>query len=599
MNSADSGEEAWPELVRATKTIVVVDVVESVRLMQANEADVIDRWRRFVHEVRTQVLPAHQGRMVKSLGDGMLLEFEKVPPAISAIMDVQRRMHRYNEGRAADNFLRLRAGAHVCDVVSDQLDVYGNGVNIAARLSSAAAPGELWVTEAIRDELVDGLHGDIEDLGDHYFKHLGTPVKGFRVGPVAGAAVAQLPPIEKATADSRPPMVAVLPFQCFAGSVDTAIAGVIFVDQLIQTLSRVPSLQVLSRLSTQRLEPQHCSPGLIHSLLGADLVVSGTVVAQGEQIRFRGELAECPGGGVLWAGELQGPAKDLLLPDGELMTDFAQGLLEAVGRRLTARAADDPLTSLNSYALLYGGVSLMHRFAKNDFARAHQLLLELARRQPLNPLPHAWLGRWHLFNVVQGHAENVEQERECAGAAIARALDLSPDSAIALTIAGAIEVQFAKDVEAGQRLYQRAIQANPNEPLAWLLSGTAHAFKGDGQQALSASGQALKLSPIDPLRFLYDCHRAGTALAAGQYDDAIRLARQSLRQNMAHLSTYRVLAIAQVLDGQVDEARGTVQTLLGYDPRQSVSGYLRNAPAARYPIGQLFGRALREAGLPE
>ena len=197
MTAATSEDVSWPELHRVRRAIVVVDVVESVRLMQANEADVIDRWRRFVAEVRTQVLPKHGGRMVKSLGDGMLLEFETVPTAVAAAFDIQRTVARYNDGYEPDAQIWLRAGGHVGDVTEDELDVYGPAVNLAARIATLAGPGQIAVSVEARDELASDVDAVLEDLGNCYFKHLVEPVRCFLVRPPS-ALLAMAPPIPAA-----------------------------------------------------------------------------------------------------------------------------------------------------------------------------------------------------------------------------------------------------------------------------------------------------------------------------------------------------------------------------------------------------------------
>ena len=161
---------------------MVVDVVESVRLMQANEADVIDRWRRFVREVRTEVLPAHGGRLVKSLGDGLLLEFESVPPAVAASLEIQRRIAPYNLEREPCATIAMRIGIHIADVVVDDMDVYGSGVNLAARLGELAAPGEVVASAEARDALTEGLDADVHDLGECFVRHLVEPIRAYRVG---------------------------------------------------------------------------------------------------------------------------------------------------------------------------------------------------------------------------------------------------------------------------------------------------------------------------------------------------------------------------------------------------------------------------------
>jgi tetratricopeptide (TPR) repeat protein len=208
--------------------------------------------------------------------------------------------------------------------------------------------------------------------------------------------------------------------------------------------------------------------------------------------------------------------------------------------------------------MLLGGVMLLHRFSPRDFERAKEVLESLTQRVPRHATPWAWLARWRQLKVFQGWSEDPTQDREAALALCGKALDIDPESSIALTTAGAVHGVLLKDLDRGIGYYKRAIESNPNEPLAWLLLGTAHSFRGEGEAAVQATEQALRLSPMDPMRFFYDVHAGAAAASAGQFERAIELAQRSLKANRLHVSTYRVLAIAQALSGQVDAARDTV-----------------------------------------
>lgn len=184
---------------RSRMAVLVVDMVESVRLMQTNEADVIERWRRFVDEVRLEVLPAQGGRLVKSLGDGLLLAFAAAPQAVVAAFALHQVMQRGNRDCVPDAVVLLRVGLHVCDVVVDELDVYGAGVNLAARIASLGQPGDTLVSEAARDLLVDGVHADLEDRGPRFVKHIDEPVRVFAATPArtGRSARARLPALPR------------------------------------------------------------------------------------------------------------------------------------------------------------------------------------------------------------------------------------------------------------------------------------------------------------------------------------------------------------------------------------------------------------------
>lgn len=186
MHAPIQEERTWSEVRRARRTIVVADVVESVRLMREHEDDVIDRWRRLVNDVRADVLPKHAGRLVKSLGDGMLLEFEQTPRALAAAFEVQRHVVGLNRALAEDRFIRLRIGLHVAEVVTDELDVYGAGVNLAARLAGVARPGGVAASVEAVDELLPGVDALLEDAGLCYLKHLDEPVQVYHLEPSAG-----------------------------------------------------------------------------------------------------------------------------------------------------------------------------------------------------------------------------------------------------------------------------------------------------------------------------------------------------------------------------------------------------------------------------
>ena len=179
-----SSEAQWPTYRRASRTVVVVDLVESVRLIEQDEEDTVHRWQAIVSEVVATFLPRHGGRLVKSLGDGLMLEFETVPPAIQCALAMQSSANLANTGRPNDRWMCLRIGAHVADVIVDELDIYGSGVNLAARLTTLAGAGEIVVSANLREQLLPGLDADVEDLGDCFVKHLQKPVRAYRVGPL-------------------------------------------------------------------------------------------------------------------------------------------------------------------------------------------------------------------------------------------------------------------------------------------------------------------------------------------------------------------------------------------------------------------------------
>jgi len=285
--------------------------------------------------------------------------------------------------------------------------------------------------------------------------------------------------------------------------------------------------------------------------------------------------------------------------DNELISRVVAAISSSVMSQQLERAQSQALPTLDGYTLLLGSVALMHRTAFSEFDRARAMLEHLIDRSRRHPIPYAWLAKWHVLRVQQGWAENPEKEKQLALDCTKRALDIDPTSSLALTIDGFVHTNLLKNLEVAAQRYEAALSVNPNESLAWLLTGTLNAFRGDGGAAFDASERALRLSPLDPIRYFYDSLAASAAVSAAQYERAIELALRSLRSNKTHTSTYRALAIAQAMSGKLEAASATVTSLLNLEPTFTVSKFRERSPSSEYPIGEAYANALKLAGLPE
>jgi adenylate cyclase len=586
----------WPELRHQRRAIVVVDVVESVRLMQANEADVIDRWRRFVNEVRTQVLPVHGGRLVKSLGDGLLLEFEAVPAAVAASFEIQRRAAPYNAGREALLAMQLRVGIHVADVVVDDFDIYGVGVNLAARISTLARPGEVIGSAETKDRLVLGLDANVEDMGACYLKHLSEPVQAYRLHPIDQSAV----PIRPARSDAAPvlPTVAVVPFDGLSVSPPHDVFGELIGDGVVARLSSSGAIRVISRLSTSVLRARTCTAREIGALLGATFVVSGTYRMVGDRVVMAVELADAESQEVAWTDTMSCPHRDILEAENFLAGSICSGIMGAISDRELDRVRHLPIPNLKGFSLQRAGVVLMHRASRSDFERGRELLEHLVDRYPRAPEPRAWLAKWYVLRVSFGLVENLAEEASRALEHTQRALDASPDSSLALAMEGFVHCHMFRDLDRADQRLDQALRINPNESVAWLYKCVTQGFRGDGQNAMESAERAISLSPLDPLRHYYDGLAASAAVAVGNLNRAIELANRSLKVNANHLPTLRALAVAQVESGAVADARQTGARILRLEPGMTVRDYVARGPKGSEATRLRYGPALREAGIP-
>ncbi|HUG22982.1 adenylate/guanylate cyclase domain-containing protein [Piscinibacter sp.] len=586
-------EDVWHGMHRATRALAVVDVVESVRLMQANEADVIDRWRRFVNEVATQVLPPHGGRLVKSLGDGLLLEFQSVPVAVAAAIDIQRRIRPYNVDRTADAALHLRVGVHVADVVVDGLDVYGIGVNLTARLAGLGAPGDVVVSSAVRDGLVPGLDAHLEDLGQCYLKHIEAPQRAFRVVPLEGAHRNAAIPSQAELL----PAVAVLPFDASGSGLDVHF-GIVLADDLAAAMSRSSLWRVTSRLSTMPLAGRQLSLDQVGRVLGVHYVISGTVRGSAGAMRLSVELAEVQGRCVVWADQLAVDPVQVSMTENPVVARLIAELSRAILQRELCLAHALALPNVPGYALLLRSIALLHRVSKPDVVRAREGLEHLLERHPRVPEVRAWLAKWHVFQLAQVWSPDPPADVAQARAHLARAVDEQPEHPLALTLLGHISAFVDADQQRAEAFFRAALRSNPNEPLAWLfLSHALTCFDRHGE-AVEAVERACSLSPVDPMTYFFGEFAASAYSAAGRHAEALNAASQAARLNAEHLPTLARLIVTQALAGKIDEARASARRYLAIRPNASVGRYLAQHSARHHALAAREAEALNQAGIP-
>lgn len=580
--------------IRAARTLLFADMVESVRHFQQDEEGTLARWLDLLAQVEAAILPRCGGRIVKRAGDGILVEFAEPTGALAAAFAMQHAAHRANHGLPEPRHVLLRIGIETADVILIRQDVFGHGVNLAERLAALAGAGEIFVSARVRERIAPDIDADIEDLGDCFLKHVREPVRVYRVGPPGPRAAidATFSPGEML------PVVAVVPFATAAADVDGRMLGEAIAEEVIGELSRSPDLAVISRLSTAPFRGRDATGEEIAAHLRANYILSGRYALHGEVVRLQAELAEAKSGRILWTHASCPRLAGILAGDLETIGELVDGIRVAVVAREVQRARTQPLPTLQSYTLLLAAVSLMHRLSVRDFEEARHLLQTLTDRARRQPLPNAWLAKWHVLRVQQGWSPDPRLDACQAMECTKRALDADPDCSLALAIDGLVHTNLLKRLDIAQDRYRLAIAASPNNGLAWLLKGTMHAFMGQGEDAVADTRRALMLSPLDPHRYYYDSLAGTACIAAGDYAQALRYGCRSLRENRTHTSTLRVIAIAQWRLGLTEDARRTVRRLLQLEPALTIARYLERSPAADFRTGQDWSDALRHAGVP-
>lgn len=600
----DSEFLALPSPARRRRALLVVDVVESVRLFREFEDDVVVRWPRFVRHVRSALLPARRGIMVKSIGDGMLLGFECASDACQCALDLQTAITPFNASSRAESTIWLRVGLHVGEVVCEDFDWFGSAVNVCARVVALADPGGCVATAEFRDQLTPGLDADFEDLGECFLKHLPEPQRCYRMRPVQsplcsetmarpggvslGLTTIAVVPFEGQPSSTRPP-----------AELDGESAfGDALAESLISALSGRRDWRVLAMSSTRGFRGRAIGSAL-HTTLGATYSLTGRYALRDQAaevvVSLRDERRDAP----LWEEAFRVAVAELFSGEARFVPEVVGATARVISDHEVRFASALPLPNLDDYALYAGGLTLMHRLAVADFNRARDLFELLQDRAPRAASPSAMLARWHLLSVTQGWSRDRTAQVAQAHAAARRALDLEPAQAYALCVDGLRRVHAEHDLDGAARRYLQALDRDPQEPTAWSWLAGVHAYRDEGDAAVLAAHRAIALSPLDPLRFSMDSYLALAMLVAGRYEECIDACRSAIHRNCLFGASYRTLAQALALAGRHADAREAMQRLLVIEPGSTVRSYRRVYPGRDAAHMDRFVDALRIAGLPE
>lgn len=572
-----------------------MDVVESVRIMEQDQDDFVRRWQQLVEHAERQVLPLHGGRIVKSLGDGLMLEFATAQGSVRASFAIQDFSRQANASLLPEQQMHLRIGGHLASFVTDQHDIYGTDVNLTARFCTLAQPSEIVVSAELRDQLTAALDADIEDLGECYLKHVDKPVRVYRVTPPGYASVAE--PSRTPHKDLLP-TIAVIPFEARSNEPEHFAIGELIADGIIAQLSRTSGLRVISRLSTTVFRGRDASLSEVNSHLNATFVLSGSYVASGTKLLLMAELADVRNSRIVWADRFSGETGDLLQAQSELITRIANVAHKTLVESEVQQALAQPLPRLDSSSLLLSGISLMHRSTLQDFDRSREALEAVVERHSRAATARAWLAKWHVLRVMRGISASPEREGKLALQQTQRALDAEPENALALAVEGYAHCQLVGDAAVAEKRLSRAVAVNPNEPLAWLFKSVLSTMWGAAAESVSEVEFAAALSPVDPLTYFFELHRSAALLANNNHEGAIASAGRSLRANRHHSPTLRVLLTAQVEFGLLEDAKQTLSLLLAEEPGLTISSYLGVGSGASV-TRKRCAAALRALGVPE
>ncbi|MEX2693585.1 adenylate/guanylate cyclase domain-containing protein [Rhizobium mongolense] len=573
---------------RRLAAIVVADVVGYSRLMEEDEVATLAVLKERRTKILQPIVRAHGGRIVKVMGDGVLLEFPSAVNAMSGAIELQRKMEDSNAALSEARRILLRIGINLGDVVVDGSDLYGDGVNIAARLQSLAEPGDIYVSAGIRDQVKRKLALDFADLGPKSLKNIAEPVHVYRVlyEPAAttgreGQAALPLP---------AKPSIAVLPFTNLSGEAEQNVFTDGLTEDLITDLSRNPGLFVIARHSTFAYKGKSVDVRLIARDLGVRYLLEGSARRAAGRVRINVQLIDAVGGDHLWAERFDRNLEDIFGVQDEVTNKIVEAL---VGRLASLPARNRP-KSLEAYDICVRGRSLITAFTSfPDAIREARILLNQA--VSIDP-EYAEAFRWLAFVYWQlwAHSIDVTEENRSRAVELARkAVALDENDAAGRWILGYL-LAYEKRWPESDEEFAAAFTLEPNHADALVMWSELAAYAGRASEAIELTQRALRLNPHPAGWYYWELGLAH--YAAGQYEEAVKILRMEATYRSA---SRRILAASLAQLGRGDEAMREAALFMASTPNFRISHWAIAQPARDMEIVQRFVEGYRMAGLPD
>jgi adenylate cyclase len=536
----------------------------------------------------------HQGRLIKTTGDGILAEFASPLAAVKCGLEIQDRL------ASNQSPLRLRIGINLGDVIVDeQGDVYGDGINVAARLESVADPGGILISGKVHSEVEGKLDVGFEDRGEQQLKNISKPVRAYAVCAAAHRALTER--LSAAPPLPDKPSIAVLPFENMSGDPEQEYFADGMAEDIITALSRFKALFVIARNSSFTYKGRAVDVKQVGRELGVRYVLEGSVRKAANRVRITGQLVDAATGAHLWADRFDSGLDDIFDLQDKVTESVVGAIAPAVEKAEIERARRKPTENLDAYTLYLRGLARLYQFgsrqANEEALRLFKSAIELdpdfaaAYSRAASCYPHAKGEGW-----ISVTANDVAEVKRLAQ----RAVELGKDDAIALAASGWALAYVVRELEAGASLIGRALVLNSNLAEAWYFGGWAKNWLGEPEAAIERFARAMRLSPLDPFATGMQAGTAHAHFFLGRYDEAASWAAMALQDNPDLQFLLRIDAASNAMAGRPEEAHKAMARLRQLNPVLRISNfkevlgpYRRAEDVARYEEG------LRRAGLPD
>jgi len=580
---------------RRLTAILAADVAGYSRLTGLDEEGTHAQLQDHLRSLIDPQIAEHRGRVVKNTGDGLLAQFSSVVDAVRCALDVQRGMAQRNTDVPQERRIEFRIGINVGDIIIDRSDIFGDGVNVAARLEGIAEPGGICLSEDAHRQVRGKLELATEDIGEHKLKNIAQAVRVYRVRPAGGATSTRpsLPLPDK-------PSIAVLPFLNMSGDPEQEYFADGIVEEIITALSRFRQLFVIARNSSFTYKGRAVDVKQVGRELGVRYVLEGSVRKGGNRLRITGQLVDATNGAHLWADRFEGTLEDIFDLQDQVTASVVGAIAPKIDQAEIERAKRKPTENLDAYDYFLRGIATQHLVTREANEEALRLFYRAIDLDPDFASAYGRAAWGYVWRKSNGWTTDPVQETAETMRLAERAAELGKDDAVAISFTGFALAYVVGDIDAGAALTDRALTLNPNLAMALFASGWTGVWLGQADLAIEHFARAMRLNPLDA--FIIMRAQSGIAHAhflVGRYKDAVSWAEKALREQPNYANAMRIFAAGCAMDGRLEAAGKAVARMRRLDPSRRVSnlrhvlGPYRPGDLAKYEEG------LQKAGLPE
>jgi adenylate cyclase len=577
---------------RRLTAILAADVSGYSRLMGADEEGTLNQMKAHRRALIDPKIEEHRGRIVKATGDGLLAEFASVVDAVRCAVDVQRGMAARNAEIANDKRIEYRIGVNVGDIIIDGGDIFGDGVNVAARLEGLAKPGGICVSARVQEDVRGRLDIAFDDEGEQQLKNIEWPVRVYRVqlGGAASSARTALPIPDK-------PSIVVLPFNNLSAGPDQDYLADGIVEAITAELSHIRSFFVISRNSAFTYKGRATNAREIGSELGVAYLLEGSVQKAGNRLRITVQLIETEGGAHVWSERYDGTIDDIFDLQDRITEQVAGALQPSIRSAEIERSRRKRPQDLGAYDYAMRAMPHVWALEKEESTKALELLDKALAIDPEYPLALSLAGWCHAQRAVYNWADDIAASQVRAGKFAERAAELNGDDPLVLAVLGAVHT-FVRNYGTARVLLERALTLDTNAAWAWSRLGWVENYSDRPERAIENFERALRLSPLDPMNFNNYVGMASANEITQDYDKAAALYRRALEERPHAGWIYRHLASALSGAGRMEEAKEAYAVMMRSYPNLTVSKF-KQAMVFSAPTLDRMADNLRKLGLSE